>query len=612
MSTKQQNTGRNTRSSRQQLFLLLVATVASFHTVHAVPGFIKKSALNPVPSTNAQAHRLTSSFGPSVTGGSAEANITENAGLANTTQLLSSSETPLEKSTIHGTAQEWAGSTSPAQVVEEPGPWPCMDELDKQLIKISLPVIANFAISPLVGAIDLFFINRLGNALAVAGQAASNQVFGSVFWLTSFLPSITAIEVSRESAQGNEEGVQEAVCRALFVGIIFAFLGSGFLLTCTEKALSSVLKSGAPALEFARPYLKIRAISFLPSLISIVGFSAFRGQMDTATPVRISFFANIFHALLVPMFIFKPFSMGVSGAALATLIAETISAFTYLVLMTRKKLINMSKIFQIPEFSKIRDLMKGGLALQLRNVAFNLTFISVTRMTQAIDSDGVAPAAHAMALQTFQVGGIVLLALSVVAQTVVPAALVETYDDNLQRTVGGLEHARATVNRLMSWGVILGAALGSLQIVLMPLIMKSTPLQEVRDAARLPAYFASVFQIINGSVFIGEGVMVGTGSFLFLSLSTAIASVGCVGAMRSLAPRFGLTGIWMGFGVFNGIRLLCVLLHQYYLGPLARRVEETTKAKLPVENEEHRIQSAATNDEDQSTTAPILAVPDEQ
>jgi len=69
--------------------------------------------------------------------------------------------------------------------------WPCMDDLDKSLIKISLPVIANFAIAPLVGAVDLFFINRMGNALAVAGQSAANQVFGSVFWLTSFLPSST-------------------------------------------------------------------------------------------------------------------------------------------------------------------------------------------------------------------------------------------------------------------------------------------------------------------------------------------------------------------------------------------------------------------------------------
>lgn len=35
---------------------------------------------------------------------------------------------------------------------------------------------------------------------------------------------------------------------------------------------------GAPALQYARPYLFIRAFAFLPSLISLIGFSAFRGE----------------------------------------------------------------------------------------------------------------------------------------------------------------------------------------------------------------------------------------------------------------------------------------------------------------------------------------------
>ena len=69
------------------------------------------------------------------------------------------------------------------------GHWPCMDQLDKELIRISLPVIGNYAINPMIGAVDLFWVNRMGNALAVAGQAAANQVFSSAFWFTSFLPS---------------------------------------------------------------------------------------------------------------------------------------------------------------------------------------------------------------------------------------------------------------------------------------------------------------------------------------------------------------------------------------------------------------------------------------
>jgi hypothetical protein len=67
--------------------------------------------------------------------------------------------------------------------------WPCLDTMDRKLIAISLPVIANFAINPLIGAVDLFWVNRMGNALAVAGQSAANQVFSSAFWFSSFLPS---------------------------------------------------------------------------------------------------------------------------------------------------------------------------------------------------------------------------------------------------------------------------------------------------------------------------------------------------------------------------------------------------------------------------------------
>lgn len=69
--------------------------------------------------------------------------------------------------------------------------WPSGDELDQRLIRIALPCIANFAINPLISAIDLIWINRIGNPLAIAGQAAANQVFNSLFWLTSFLPSGT-------------------------------------------------------------------------------------------------------------------------------------------------------------------------------------------------------------------------------------------------------------------------------------------------------------------------------------------------------------------------------------------------------------------------------------
>jgi Na+-driven multidrug efflux pump len=200
-----------------------------------------------------------------------------------------------------------------------------------------------------------------------------------------------------------------------------------------------------------------------------------------------------------------------------------------------------------------------------------LTFLAVTRVTQSIDETGVAAAAHAMAIQTFSLGGFVLLALSTVAQIVVPNEMVEKFDEKGQKIGGGSDAARAVVNRLMTWGFILGTVLGALQIALLPLIARSTPLQEVRDAALMPSILASVFQIMNGLVFIGEEVMIGCGNFMMLSLSTIVATLACLQALRVFPANYGVTGVWMGFGVFNTLRLAGVWLHQTRIGPLARR-----------------------------------------
>lgn len=482
--------------------------------------------------------------------------------------LLSSIDASVDDEEHHELEEELRGGA--AREDDFPGIWPCFDQLDRRLIKIALPVIANFAINPLIGAVDLFWVNRMGNALAVAGQAAANQVFNSVFWLTSFLPSITATLISRQNAKGDTQGVQDAVCQALFVGMAMAVVSSTLIFLNPDTVLASVLSKGAPAVQYARPYLLIRSFAFVPSLISLVGFSAFRGVLDTLTPVKISLFANVFNAVLDPILIFNC-GMGVPGAALATLAAEIVSAVTYLVLMRQRNMIRMRSIIRPPSLASLEPLLRGGAALQLRNIALNLTFLAVARVVQSIDQSGVAAAAHAISIQTFQVGGIVLLGLSTVAQTVVPNDLVERYDRLKGRTIGGVRYAKATVNRLMSWGFVLGIGLGAIQLALLPVIRSSTPLQEVRDAARIPAILASVYQIMNGLVFIGEGVMVGTGSFMQLSLSTVVATIGCLMALQAFPGQYGLTGVWMGFGVFNSLRLMGVWLHQSVIGPLAER-----------------------------------------
>ena len=117
-----------------------------------------------------------------------------------------------------------------------------LDELDKQIIGTTLPLAALFAIMPISMALDLFWVNRLGNALAVAGQAAANQVYNSAFWLFSFLPSVTATLVSKSHSENDIEKTQDSVCQALIVALMISLVGTSFMFFRPLNALSSILK----------------------------------------------------------------------------------------------------------------------------------------------------------------------------------------------------------------------------------------------------------------------------------------------------------------------------------------------------------------------------------
>jgi putative MATE family efflux protein len=448
-----------------------------------------------------------------------------------------------------------------------------LDDLDKRLIAQTIPVIFAFAASPVIGFVDLFWINQMGSPLAVAGQAAANAMFSTLFWATSFLPSVAATLIAKENAEMQQssqsssssaatqeddddkrrERVQDSICQSLFVSILLAIIAKICLLRYSTPLLSMILPPGAPALQYARPYLYIRAFGFLPSIISLVSYAAFRGVQDNVTPVKISIFANFVNAILDPIFIFTC-RMGVSGAAVATLIAETASAVAYLFILRRRRLIRFAKIFRLPAWSALSPLIRRSAALQLRNLAMNFTFLMVARVAQGLDATGVAAAAHALAIQAFQVGGIVLLALSTVSQTVIPTDLVERFEtidtaitttttgegdanklnqesQQVRRKVGGLAYAQNSANRLMSWSFVLSIVLGFCQLASLPLIRSSTPSKAVRDAAYIPTILASILTLWNGPVFVGEGIMIGTSSFLRLSLGTVVATIGCVSAL---------------------------------------------------------------------------------
>lgn len=437
--------------------------------------------------------------------------------------------------------------------------WPCGDALDRRIGALSLPAVISFLILPITQATDLFWVGRMNEALAIAGQAATNQIYSTVSMVTSTIPTILAPRVAKANAAKDMEEVQQAVGESLFMSASIGVVLTALLWRGQRGALLAL--GGASSLAFSMPYFLSRLPGLVFEGVTIVSFAAFRGVMDTVTPLRVSAISNLANVLLDPLLIFT-LGMGIAGAGAATTASQVLSAALYIGLMLRRRMLRWAAI-RLPSRESLRRLASAGGAVQLRSVALNIAFFGITRAVQMLDATGTAAAAHSITLQLWQLGGVILFALSTVASILVPS--------ELNRPGGGVGAARAAASRMLSWGVVLGALLGLLQLAALPMLGVFSPIPEVQRAARLPSIMGAVLQLINGVTFIGEGVMVGTQSFTLLAATQVVATAATLCALR-LIPS-SLVAVWACFFLFNGIRLGGVLWHYFVSGPLVPGVE---------------------------------------
>lgn len=442
-----------------------------------------------------------------------------------------------------------------------------IDDLDRQILGTALPSMLNLAVVPVVNSVDTFWVGRLGSALALAGQAAANQAFFTLYFLVAFLPTITAPLVAAAISTGDEEAAQSRVCESLFLSNVLGGFGTLLLVAFPTAALGMVLPKGAPAMEYAAPYLRLRSLSMIPALFSATGFAAYRGMLNTVTPLKVSLATNLLNLLADPLFMFGlPIAglkggIGVAGAALATALAETTAGCVYFKLLLKRKLVRASRLLKPPAWASLKPLLQGGMAMLARSMTLNLAFLSATRRAQSMDPTGVSGAAYGICMQIYSMGVVAHLAVQGTAAALVPSAM----------AAAGTDSARSVADRIFVWGSILGVLLAGTQLALLPtLVPMFSSLPEVQEAIRLPALISSFLHILNGPVFAGEGTMLGLGSFKALAALTAVGVGTMVGCLATPMGK-RLDGILLSLAAFCACQSVSVLLYHLRIGPLRRR-----------------------------------------
>lgn len=213
---------------------------------------------------------------------------------------------------------------------------------DKKFLKtlwvLALPIaIQNFIMSSL-NLVDNIMIGSLGEG-AIAAVGLANQYFFIFMLCLSGVNAGASVFMSQYWGKKEERKIKSVLGLDLTIGfvtsIIFA-LGAFLFPTAIMRIFSTDLE----VITLGTSYLKIAAISYLVTNVTMAYSSVLRSSEQPAIPMYASLIGVLVNAFLNWVFIFgnlgaKP--MGVVGAALATTIARFIEMFFILSMIYLRK-----------------------------------------------------------------------------------------------------------------------------------------------------------------------------------------------------------------------------------------------------------------------------------
>jgi putative MATE family efflux protein len=293
-------------------------------------------------------------------------------------------------------------------------------------------------------------------------------------------------------------------------------------------------------------YLRVRALGVPLLLLAYVGHGAFRGVSDTRTPLLVVVVANVVNAALTVGLVFG-LGMGIAGAAWATVgRGRHRRAVRGAPRRTRLPLAGHGR----PDRTQLRALVVVSRDLFLRTGGLLLGFLAVTAAAARVGT--VPAAAHQVLWQTFLLVSFLMDGFAIAAQAMVGTAL------------GAGRRGRGARRRPGPAGV--GRRRGL--VVGLLLVAGSGPAAAPAD--RRPAgagmvatawWLASLGHVLNGTVFVLDGALMGAEDFAYLRTWTLVAAaVGAVGGQAVATFGGGLLGLWVVVQLMMLVRLVSLVL----------------------------------------------------
>ena len=247
----------------------------------------------------------------------------------------------------------------------------------KNIVVFSLPFLLSYFLQTLYGMADLFIAGQFNGANVISAVSIGSQVMHMFTVMIVGLAMGGTVLIGQAVGARDSKNVSNVIGNTITLFIIIAIFITFILLVLCRKIVL-VVQTPIESIDETISYLKICFIG-IPFIVTYnVISSIYRGLGDSKSPMIFITIACVINIILDYLFM-GILGMKASGAAIATVLAQTFSVIISIVFMTKtKNRIKISKTDLILKSKTARSILKIGVPVCCQDGFIQISFMIIT------------------------------------------------------------------------------------------------------------------------------------------------------------------------------------------------------------------------------------------
>lgn len=267
---------------------------------------------------------------------------------------------------------------------------------DKEIWALLIPIILEQLLNSLMGMLDTMMVSRIDLGASMSAVSLVDSINNLFIQLFSAMAAGAAIVCSQYIGKKDIEGANKAAKQVIFTMFFTSTVVMILLLIFRVPLLNLTFgRTEKDVWNYSQQYFLITTCSYPFIALFNAGGSLYRACGNSKFPMKISIIANIINVIGNAVLIFV-FHLGVSGAAIATLVSRAFSAVVILYCLRKsREEIKVKGYLKIrPQWVIISIILAIGIPSGIENSMFQFGKLAIQSTVSEMGT--IAIAAQAM------------------------------------------------------------------------------------------------------------------------------------------------------------------------------------------------------------------------